>query len=625
MFNIENLKTLFKTRLTLGIILSFLLIIILSFLLTLFMFVLQPDSITDVLNNFVQSNFLNLLLNYLPVLFMMLLLFFISNSLTLSVGITSFIIIVLSLVNRYKILLRDDPFFPWDISLGTELIGIAEGYGISRILLAVIFIIILIIGIIFAYCVVKTQKLKPIYRVICSLVSIIVMFILNATVYHNTNLINSLHVNGNVFNQVNTFNSRGFLYSFIYAHNVHRISIPDNFNIAPINQIINDFNTMEITDNIVTPHIIMIMSEAFSEMSLNQNVDFQGHEHHPQYYYEQLIEREELIYGHLVVPNLGGGTADTEFDVLTGLNTRNLRGAPFSYRLITNYFESLPWLLEDLGYRSVALHPGFRWFYNRQNVYRFFGFEYFYDITYFDDNQYKGMYVSEEATMDKIIDIFKTHLNEHPNVPLFNFNVTIQNHGPYTDKYMAETNFNTTLDLSEAEMNPVSNYFHGLKDNDTELQKLIEYFEYHEEPVVLVYYSDHLPAFSQDVYGQFFPDIYDTNSLESTIRLHTVPFLIWQNEAARKITPIEENFQTAIMPDNMTISSNFLGAYLMELLGFSHISPFINYVNNLRGEFPIILENMSADINGNISLNMSQEELEPLIIYKNWQIYKIFN
>lgn len=627
LINIQKLGLLFKPYLTLGLKLSILSIFILSFLLTLLMFILKTNSIGDVIHDFNHSNYLNLLLNYIPILFSMLLLFFASNSLTLSLGVVSFVVIVASLINRFKIIFRDDPFFPWDLALGSELIGIAGSFGTRNIILAILFIIIFIIGIILAYFWVTTEKLKPMYRAICCAVCAITMYILNSTIYHDTALINSLHVTGNVFNQVNTFNSRGFVYSFIYTHNVHRFSMPDDFDIEPINYHLANFVPADNTDDMVRPHIIMIMSEAFSEMGLNPQVSFEGFEYHPQHYWSQIIEREETIYGQIVVPNLGGGTADTEFDVLTALNTRNLRGAPFSHRLVTNYFESIPSLLNDLGYRSVALHPGFRWFYNRQNVFRFFGFEHLYDIEYFEDYHFKGMYISEWATMDKLLDIFERHLEDYPDTPLFSFTVTIQNHGPYTDKYLVDTNFSTTLDLTPEEMNPISNYFHGLrdKDKDTELQRIIEHFENTDEPVVLVYFSDHLPAFTPSIYAQFYPDIFEPNSLESAVRLHTVPFIIWQNQAARAITPIEENFQTAIMPDNMTISSNFLGAYVMQLLGFENLSPFFDYVNNLRTKFPIILESMSYSIDGRYSIYMTPEERLPIIIYRHWQSHIIFN
>lgn len=624
MIIIKDFKLLFKTRLTIGFALSLVLVVAISFFLTIFMLALQPLPVSYVFNSFIESNFLNLILNYIPVLLLMLLLLFISNSLTLAVTTIGFIVTLMSLINRYKIILRDDPFFPWDILLGGELIGIARSFGTRNIILAISFIVVSIVIIILSYFIVRTHKLKPIYRGVGSLSCIVMIIILNSTVYSNTNIINSLPVTGNIFNQVNTFNSRGFLYSFIYTHNVHRISMPNDFNIDPINNIIENFTPIELADDIATPHLIMIMSEAFSDIGLNPNVDFEGFDH-PQYYWKQFIEREETIHGSVIVPNVGGGTADTEFDVLTGLNTRNLRGAPFSHRLVTNYHKAIPWVLDDLGYRSIALHPGFRWFYNRQNVLRFFGFEYFYDITYFTEDQFKGMYVSEEATMDKILDIFERHIHDYPGVPLFNFTVTIQNHGPYTDKYMADTNFNTTLNLTEDEMNPVSNYFVGLRDKDLELQRLIDYFEHHEEPVVLVYFSDHLPAFASSIYDQFFPDIFEPNSIESTIRLHTVPFAIWQNEAARQITPIEYNFKTAVMPNNMTISSNFLGGYVLELLGFSQLSPFFTFTQELRGKFPIILEDKSVGIYGDLSLYMTSEEREPLIIYRDWQFHKIFN
>ena len=627
MEKIKNfLAPVLKTRLTLGFFISILCVFVLSGLLTGVMFLLQPDAIRDVAINIIRSNLLNFILNFAIVFLPMLLLFFAFNNVGVAAGIVSIFIISLSLANRFKMLLRNDPLFPWELNLGAEVIAIAGGFQTLHIVLVILLVIGMILGTILLYFVIKTKKVKPLYRVACVLVIAVVMHLLNSSVYRDVALNNSIPVRGNVFNHADVFNSRGFLYSFVFAHNTQRISMPADFDRAPINAIEANFVPLEITDDIVRPHIIMIMSEAFSDMPLNPYVSFDDFDYHPLYYWQQLIEKDATIHGQLIVPNSGGGTGDTEFDVLTGLNTRSLRGAPFSYRLVNHYFEAMPHLLDELGYRSIAMHPGFRWFYNRQNVYRFFGFEHFYCMEYFDwEVHRKGMYISDWATMDKLMDIWHRHLEDHPGMPLFSFTVTIQNHGPYTDIYGIEQNFSTSLNLSPAEINPVSNYFHGVRDNDVELWRLIQYFEHHDEPVVLVYFSDHMPAFAPNIYDEFLPNIHPDGSFESRTRLNRVPFMIWQNESARTITPIEENFQLLTMPDDMIIGSSFLGAYVMELLGFTNLSPLFDFVNDLRTTFPVVLEDRSISIDGEYSIYMDEDLRQPLRIYRHWNFDRVLN
>jgi len=617
------IKTILKPRLTLNIPISVTLIILAALFVTFATFVVQPQNMNDIFINFRETNYLNFLLNLLPVLFLMLLVFFASGSAALSAGSISFLFLGLSLANRFKILLRNDPLFPWELSMGAEVFTILWTSATSLLLMGSAFVVVAVLSVVIATLIIRTKKMRPYIRIVGVAVATAVVFIGNSTIYHNVELMNSMHVNGSRFNQTDNFVSRGFIYSFIFAHNTQRLSMPADFDYARLNAARDVTNVPPVTDEIARPHIIMIMGEAFSEMGLHPQVCFDGFDYHPQYYWRQLIAHENTVHGQLIVPNWGGGTGDTEFDVLTGLNTRALRGVPFSYRLIDNYFDAMPHMLNGLGYRSIAMHPGFGWFYNRQNVYRFLGFEHFYCESYFDwQTQNKGGYISEEATIDKLFEIWHRHLAEYPGVPLFNFTVTIQNHGPYHEMYGTRTNFATSLEFDASEMDQMSNYFHGLRDADMQLQRLVEYFENSDEPVVLVYFSDHLPGLSAGINAQFFPDVYEHGSFGSFARLHTVPFIIWQNSAAKEITPIAINREAAWMPQDMTIGANFLGAYLLELLEFGGVSALMDYANVLRTQFPIILEEMAVCHCGTASLFWTAEAL---YVYRDWQFDLVFN
>ncbi|MCL1997114.1 MAG: LTA synthase family protein [Defluviitaleaceae bacterium] len=621
------IKLITKPRITLSWHVSLCVVAFIALFLTLVKFYIQPIAFTLVVDHFITSNFLTLLLNYLPILLTMLLLFFVFNSIVLAAGVVGFVVILLSIINRFKIVLRNDPLFPWDFALGAEFLGVAASFPVYQFVLLGLFIFLSIFAIILGYCVVRTKKINVHYRIGLVIICVSGTLFINSTVYHRESLIASLPVAGNVFNQISTFNSRGFLYSFIFFHNTQRISIPANFDPAPIEDIKAVFVSADVTD-MATPHIIMIMSEAFSEIAMDERFNFEGFRD-PHYYWRQIIARDDVIHGNIVVPNLGGGTGDTEFDALTAFNTRDLRGVPYSYMLVTNYFEAIPHLLEPLGYRSIAMHPGFSWFYNRQNVFRFFGFEHFYSIDYFEYYHFKGPYISEWATMDKILDIWHRHLEDYPGVPLFNFTITIQNHGPYAGLYEHlppdYVNFTTEANFSDHEILQLTHYFHGVIDKDEQLWRLFQYFMYHPEPVVMVYFSDHLPALNIGIYDILHPETYPIDRFENITRLHQAPFMIWQNHAAAAITPLQQNRETLAMPQDMVIGSNFLGAYTLELLGFTGLSPFWDHVNYLRTRFVSVLEDRSLAIDGRMSLEFREEELQALIIYRHWQFDRIFN
>jgi len=550
-------------------------------------------------------------------------LFFATSDFVLSVSIPSFVFIIASVVNRFKILYRHDPFLPWDLSMSAELFGVIGSFGMALLVTAVLGIVFYIIATIIARIFIRTKKINFKLRALGVVLTAALMYLLNSTVYQNPSINQRLYVHGNIFNQVNTSNSRGFIYNFIYMHNTNRLRRPDDFDHQRVvaQRAIFEQANFEALENGVRPHIIMIMGEAFSDIALQPGFDFTGFRHP----LENFVRiRDESISGHIVVPSLGGGTGDTEFDVLTGLNTRYLRGVPYSYMLINNYFEALPSILGQIGYRSIAIHPGHEWFYNRQNVFRFFGFERSIFMDEFPEGSHKGPYISDEAATKKIIQTFNDHRTENPDTPLFSFTVTIQNHGPYRDMYMADTNFSTHYDISDDAINVLSNYFYGLADADAQIRDLTDFFENIQEPVVVVYFGDHLPAFTRDVYDVFYPDIHEHGSFEDLSRLFRTPFFIWQNTAARNNLNIDENFANATMPENNIISSPFLGAYLLELLGFNGLSPFMDNVNSLRAEFPVMFETRSFNLNGISSLYLTVEERASLLIYRDWGFYKIF-
>ncbi len=221
--------------------------------------------------------------------------------------------------------------------------------------------------------------------------------------------------------------------------------------------------------------------------------------------------------------------------------------------------------------------------------------------------------------------MYEESINENPDTPYFGFCVTIQNHGPYNDKYQAKTNFSSSIPLSDSDINALSNYFEGLKDADIELMRLINYINESKEPIVLLYYGDHLPAFSQEVYKAFYPEEYEVNSKEDLTRLYRTPFIIYQNKAAKEISAIEENAKTLFMPEDRTISSNYVGAYLIDLLGYKNISPFFDYVNSLRELYPLIFEHTSFTAYGDSTANISPEDKKDLLLYRDWEFYKIFS
>jgi len=605
-------------------------LLIMSFALSLFMLLLQPLPFSYVSNLARVNNGLNLFLNWLPLFLPMLLLYFAGLGATTSATFIGSLGIILSVANRFKILLRNDPLMPWDLSLGGELLGIVGSFGRSMIVAGVLLALLYILAAVLAAKVIKSDKLRPIVRGVGVLACLLVIFISNYVFFSNSAINNRLVVTGNRYNQVNQFNSRGFMYSFLFALNTQRIEAPYGHDPERVREIIRTADTSSI-DRLAgeqLPHIIMIMGEAFSDISLLPYFDFSDFGGQPLSNWVAL--RDESIQGHIFVPSHGGGTADTEFDVFTGLNTRQFRGGiPFSFRMINDDFESIATILNSLGYRSEFVHPGFEWFYNRQNIYRWLGFERLVFIDEFEGLPTKGWYMNEHDTINRVIDMFEEHKARNPGIPYFHFCVTIQNHGPYVDKFIDGAdvpipNFATTLDFNETETNALSNYFYAMYDADKELGRLVEHLRGLDEPVVVVYFGDHMPSLGLELYGTLFPDIHEPGSKEDLLRLFKTPFMIWFNDAALELYGIDNPTNLVSDDETMLFGATYLGAFVLEIISVTNVSPFWDNVNELRRLFPIMTETRSFTPDGRVSITMSDEERAPLILYRSWSYFRLF-
>ncbi|MCL2699130.1 MAG: LTA synthase family protein, partial [Defluviitaleaceae bacterium] len=436
----------------------------------------QPGPFFDTLRHLNQSGIWIYLMNWLPIYLCAVMLHMLTNSCALAVSVTGAVAGSLSVANYLKIQMRHSPLFPWDLALVGEVLGIARSFPASLISMLIILFIGMLAFIALSVFFVRDKPLA-VKRRIGGAVFVILASILMYGQYADKELYARAYVHGSPYNQVNRFNSRGFLYSFTHVLVGTRIEVPPGYSRQEAAAFLAD------CENIIqprqTPHVIVIMSEAFSDIALNPGLDFTGFTD-PLANFKEI--KTESLSGHVVVPNIGGGTADMEFDFLTGVNTRHYRGVPYTFNLINKPIESLASKLTRIGYSSVMIHPGPGWFYDRANAYPHMGFDRTIFLPEFEGARYAGGYISEEAAIDKVISVFEEHIAVS-NAPLFEFCITIQNHGPYLDKFLAPgdpplpKNFETALPLSDASLNVLYNYFHGLTDADRELRRLTDYLE----------------------------------------------------------------------------------------------------------------------------------------------------
>ena len=358
----------------------------------------------------------------------------------------------------------------------------------------------------------------------------------------------------------------------------------------------------------VQPNIIMIMNESFAD--LQQVGDFTTNEDYMPFL-RSLAGQENTVTGDLYVSTFGGGTATTEFEVLTGDTTAFLPYGASPYQMYVK--NALPVMVSGLaeqGYQTVSLHPYRATSWNRQQVYERFGFaEQLYEDDFGeDDTERIRSYISDSADYNKIIEVYKY---KNPDAPLFMFNVTMQNHGGYIPD---ETdNFEQTIHLTgeyEGKYPEVDEYLSLVKRSDEALEELITYFSSVDEPTAIVFFGDHQPNVPSAFFDSLLNDAGITDSIERTEKKMVTPFLIWANYDIGSAQDVK-------------LSANYLAAYALDVLGCS-TSGYDQLRLAVREEVPLLNRN-GCQLTDGVWQSTENVEQEKLDIYKQAQYAHLFD
>ena len=625
LLNNKKIKLPTIKKLTLGMPLSLIIIVFCALAVTAADMIFASRSVSLTVTS-VMANPLLFVLNLMPVLLLSLLIFFLSGNAVFGAMVSSSVWGIMGIVNMVKTTMRQDPLIPSDLSLFTEVFEIVKGFSPKDIALYTAIFLFAAVIIIGSFLFFKSKKMSVAVRIGFSVVVCLMAFVLNLKVYSSSKIYDSFYVEGNQYFEVNQYASKGFAYSFLYKMHTNKIQKPAGYVKEKLDEFENGYVLSTAEDFDQLPNIIMIMGEAYSDLSENKHFDFSNYTD-PTENFKAISQEENAQSGHIVVPNFGGGTSDTEFEVLTGCLKRSLNSSTTAYSLIRKEIDSLPHRLKAIGYDTLAVHPGFSWFYNRANVYNYMGFDNFIHLESFQgEEKYKGGYIADKYATDTLIEQFENHRKESDN-PFFEFCVTIENHGPYDEKYNeVEKMFDCDKDLTDKEETLLNSYFMGIRDADIEIKRLTDYFESIDEPVVIVYFGDHLPGFSNGM--EFFDKLdYNINANgtdEQVLNVYKTPYLIWQNSVAEEVTDFSKN-KDILAPPNNTMNAAFLGAYTLELLGMDNIYPLYSYMDEVRKDLPVITSNRFVLSDGQYTQFLTEEQKDKISLLNQMIYYKMFD
>ncbi len=302
----------------------------------------------------------------------------------------------------------------------------------------------------------------------------------------------------------------------------------------------------------VLPHVLFVMSESLFDIGAELALSDE-----PIPFFKQL--QQAHWGGDFYSITYGGGTANVEYEVLTGYRTADTPGYGFNLLdgVIREDMHTLVSVLESYGYATQAIHPNDGSFYDRKNVYTAMGFD---DMWFIDEFDLRPESVLNFPPDDYLFrHIVRAYEQRPAGKPWFCHAVTYQNHAGYG----FESDFSAIEvqeDLEPSALLNAHNFANMMRLSDDALRELISYFQSQSEPIVIVVWGDHAPAIHQ--FGMQLPD-----DPTAKMRYYTTPLLIYSNYGL-KITDLPQQ-----------VSAYRLGACVLRALGLE-ADAYFNYLSD---------------------------------------------
>ncbi len=585
------------------------------------------------------SGWEDLLANYVVYLLFYLLAFALSGSMRISVLTVSPILLIFGIANMYVKEFKGGPLVPMDFAAIRTAGNVAAGYTYA-VGYEMVFAIALTVLVMALASRLKMPRVRLWLRLIPRALSLIVVCGF-AYVFYFTDTVADYGLKPDFFNQTRGYENHGAVLEFTLNTKYLFLSEPAGYDADEVETIVEEtieggvphiLETALIRQGAsqeeaaaavyvetagqqgITPNIIVIMDEAFSDLSVvgdfETNID-----------YMPFINRlkDQSIQGNAYVSTIGTGTSNTEFEFLTGNTMAFLPAGSNAYQLYVKGEQ--PGLTSTLlrhGYTADAFHPYFESSWNRIAVYEYMGFRDFittedmfgrelideYVSSGYSFNTYKRLlreafpgedillrrFVSDAYDFETLIDMYENKGDE----PFYVFNVTMQSHSSYDTEY---SNFRQKVELTSTskEYPKTNQYLSLIKATDEAFEDLVTYFEAQEEPTIILLFGDHQPyienGFYSEVMGQSISEMDD----ETQQKRYITRFVLWANY----------DIPTGWIDE---ISMNYLSTLLMQVSGME-MTEYNKYLANLYMELPVITAMGCRDAEGNF---FQADEANPL-------------
>lgn len=532
--------------------------------------------------------------------------FFIAGRTSISMAICVAAIAIIGVGNYFVVMFRSNPIVPWDIYSFETAMSVADNYVFSvDWALAehiAMFILMLIVGV---RTNIRLNKkiLRPILTVaMCIPAYFYISYLWQDNLERNTGL------NDTLFNAKYMHSKDGFFVSFILDIHFLQIEEPKNYSDEYALSLLNEQEVEKVETPEELPDIIAIMDETFSDPAVlgefETNKDYMPFVHS--------ILRGEVantISGYTDVSVLGGNTANSEFEFLTGNSMAFFPNGSVPYlQYIRDGISTIVPQLEEYGYTTYGTHPYRAKGWNREFIYDLMGFDYRYFQGSFPFEDKLRNYVSDEADFKSILE-----WRNNTEGPFFMFNVTMQNHSNYGGDF---DNFDPQIvaKFKNTSSNKYLNkYLSLMYETDQDVASLLSELSQSDRKTIVVFCGDHQPNdyVVRPIYKEYGLD-FDNQTYEQQQQRQKTPFFIWANYDIQEQTNVE-------------ISLNYLNILLFETAGLQ-LDEYQTFRKNLwQGQIPMMnavgYRNDDGDL---VEYDDAPEEIQNLLNeYQNIQYYRM--
>lgn len=550
-----------------------------------------------------SMGFVRFLWAVLVVTVAILFVYVISGRIIVSAFIGAGIFMVISTVNAYVYQFRGRLFEPVDIFSTQTAMNVADNYNLFPIPAAILCSWCIFAAVLIFFAVLRREsgvKLNPNAKTRCIMLAICLISVVGISFYAANLKTYHWDREGAMYN--------GYILDFVSKFKEISVSEPDNYSTELIDQLADEYatnkNNTTADENSKLPHIIVIMDEAFSDLSVlgefSTNTEVAP-------FISSL--KENTVFGYALSSVYGGNTANSEYEFLTGNSLAWLSPnvVPYQQYIRSSTYSMVSYLKLLYDYTCIAMHPYQSSGWNRPSAYGDLGFDKCYFIEDFPQENYVRNYISDREMFEFLVETYEA---EKEN-PLFLFGVTMQNHGGY--EYVGE-NYTQHISLDEyGEQYPeIEQYLSLLYETDKAVEYLITYFQNVDEDVIIVFFGDHQPSISDSFYQTISETTEDI--LDARQNLYKIPFFVWANY------DIEEEYVECT-------SLNYLSSYVYDAAGIP-LPAYNRFLRELEAIIPSINANGFYSISSGHYLSFDEadgDELNWLKLYEALQYNCIFD